>query len=108
MVTIEIKNLRTERPTEPYQVRIDKGHSILANPYYMHSEEERDEVCNKYRDYFYQNVHHNYAFTEALRNLYRIAKKYGKLELFCWCYPKRCHGETIKKFLMKYLEENKK
>lgn len=107
MVTIEIKNLRNERPTEPYQVRIDRGHSILSNPYYMHSEEERDAVCNKYKDYFYQNVHHNYAFTEALRNLYRIAKKYGKLELFCWCYPKRCHGETIKKFLMKYLEENK-
>lgn len=102
---ILIKNLRTERPSEPYQVRIDRKHSILANPYYMHSEEERDEVCDKYENYFYMHLHHDQAFTEALRNLYRIARHYGKLELFCWCAPKRCHGETIKKFLLKYLED---
>lgn len=102
---IEIKNLRTEKPTEPYQVRIDRGHSILSNPYYMHSEEERDEVCKKYSDYFALQVFHNESFTEALRTLYKIAKRYGKLELFCWCAPKKCHGETIRNFLMKYLEE---
>ena len=102
---IEIKNLRTEKPTKPYQVRIDSGHSILCNPYYMRSEEERDEVCEKYNDYFTMQAFHNEAFTDALRKLYKIAKQYGRLELFCWCAPKRCHGETIKKFLMKYLEE---
>ncbi len=100
---IEIKNLRTEKPTKPYRVRIDRGHSILCNPYYMHSEEERNEVCEKYKKYFSLQVFHNEAFTEALRTLYKIAKRYGKLELFCWCYPKRCHGETIRNFLMKYL-----
>ena len=102
---IIIKNLRNETPKEPYQVRVDRGHSILSNPYYMKSEDERDEVCDKYKDYFVKQVHHNETFTNALRDLYRIAKRYGKLELFCWCYPKRCHAETIKKFLLKYLED---
>lgn len=102
---ILIKNLRTEKPTKPYQVRIDRHHSILSNPYYMHDESERDDVCNKYENYFYLQLHHNNDFTNALRNLYRIAKHYKKLELFCWCAPKHCHGETIKKFLSTYLEE---
>lgn len=105
-MTIEIKNLRNEKPTQPYQVRIDRGHSILCNPFYMHSEDEREEVCRKYKDHFALQVFHNEAFTNALRELYRIAKRYGKLELFCWCAPKKCHGETIRNFLMKYLEEN--
>ena len=104
---IVIKNLRDERPKYPYQIRIDRGHSILANHYYMKSEEERDEVCDKYRDYFAIQAHHNEAFTNALRELYKIAMKYGKLELYCWCYPKRCHGDTIKKFLSRYLEARK-
>ena len=104
---IIIKNLRTEKPTKPYQVRVDRNHSILGNPFYMQTENERDEVCEKYRDYFYKNVNHNKTFTDALRQLYKIAITYGKLELFCWCYPKRCHAETIAQFLEKYLGENK-
>lgn len=102
---ILIKNLRTEKPTKPYQVRIDRGHSILANPFRMLSELNRDEVCDKYEEYFYIQLDKNEAFKQALRNLYEIAIKYKKLELFCWCYPKRCHGETIKKFLSTLLEE---
>ena len=26
--------------------------------------------------------------------------EFGKVRLFCWCAPKRCHGETIKKWLI--------
>ena len=33
-----------------------------------------------------------------------VLQEYGKLELFCWCFPKRCHAESIKK----YPDEEKK
>jgi hypothetical protein len=45
----------------------------------------------------------NVDFMNELRTLYKIYKQYGKLRLFCWCYPRRCHAETIKKFLEKYI-----
>lgn len=101
---ILIKNLRFEKPQFEYQVRVDRA-SILGNPYFMHNESERDEVCDRYKTYFYQQFNGNETFREAVRKLYRIAKHYGRLELFCWCAPKRCHAETIRNCLMKYFKE---
>ena len=102
---ITIKNLRVEKPSAEYQVRVDRT-SVLGNPFYMASEAERDAVCDKYEVYFKNKISlEDNAFMAELRRLYRIAKRYGKLELFCWCAPKRCHAETIKKFLEKYLNK---
>ena len=36
---------------------------------------------------------------DYLDSLIATYKIYGKLRLFCWCAPKRCHGETIKRYL---------
>lgn len=36
---------------------------------------------------------------EELNRLKNIHNTYGKLNLFCWCSPKRCHSETIKNYL---------
>jgi hypothetical protein len=93
-----IKNLRVERPTEPWQVRVDRS-SVLGNPFPMRNESERDEVCDAYAVYFKKQFESNEAFKNELRRLYKIGQRYGRLELFCWCAPKRCHAETIKAFL---------
>ena len=104
---ITIKNLRYEKPQYEYQVRIDRGHSVLCNPFRMNTEAERDAVCDKYAAFFVEQINNNSEdFVNELRRLYRLAKKHGKLELFCWCVPKRCHGETVRQFLLKYLENN--
>lgn len=88
---IEICNLRHEKPCYPYDVRVDRA-TILGNPFEMTDESERDLVCDKYYDYFNEQIKTNEEFLEALRNLYRIHQKYNKLRLFCWCAPKRCHA----------------
>ena len=33
-------------------------------------------------------------------------EKYGKINLLCWCKPKSCHGDFIKKYLEKRLLES--
>ena len=104
MEKIRIKNLRVEKPYYVWQIRVVRA-SVLGNPYYMVSEAYRDEVCEKYKKYFEQQIKTNDAFINELRRLFLIYKKYGKLELFCWCAPKRCHAETIKEFLEKYIEK---
>ncbi len=96
---IQIKNLHDEKCVRPWDVKIDRS-SPLGNPYIMSTEEEREFVCNKYEGYFYEQIgEQNKGFLVELNFLFSIYRHYGKLNLFCWCAPKRCHGETIKKFL---------
>lgn len=103
---ITIKNLRVEKPVHAYQVRVDRS-SVLGNPFYMASEAQRDEVCDRYAEYFKRKFEQNVAFREELRRIYRIYRHYKKLELFCWCAPKRCHAETIREFLENMRKEDK-
>lgn len=101
MVTIH--NLKTMKPTQPYDIIVDRT-SVLGNPFRMSSESERQAVCEKYKTYFYQRLKNSSpAFRNALRELYKIHKEFGQLRLFCWCYPKQCHAETIKEFLEQYI-----
>jgi hypothetical protein len=65
----------------------------------MANESQRDAVCDKYDVYFKRMQSFDKAFKDELDRLYSILKEFGKLELFCWCAPKRCHAETIKEYL---------
>jgi hypothetical protein len=99
MIKVAIKNLRKSKPKHPWQVRVDRA-SILGNPYHMVDESQRDKVCNQYEEYFNENMKYpDTAFYNEIERLYGIMKEYGKLELYCWCAPKRCHAETIKAYL---------
>jgi hypothetical protein len=93
---ITIKNLRKERPSKPWHIVVDRS-SPLGNPFRMRSEAERDIVCDKYEKYFNEALLDNEPnICQSLANLRNILERYGKIELFCWCAPKRCHAETIK------------
>lgn len=101
MNKVTIKNLRNEKPSQPWQVRVDRA-SILGNPYHMRDESKRDCVCNQYEEYFNENMKYpESAFYNEVMRLQKILQEYGKLELFCWCAPKRCHAETIQRYLQK-------
>jgi len=98
---IQIKNLRVERPKEEWEIKVDRS-SILGYPFPMNGEAERDAVCDQYEEYFRRKVREDAKFKEEVDRLIALWQKHGKLSLFCWCAPKRCHSETIKKFI----EEN--
>lgn len=98
-MNILIKNLRNEKPTQPWQVRVDRA-SVLGNPFVMNNESERNLVCDKYEEYFKEQCNTNREFFDEIARIYHIYHNYGKLELFCWCAPKRCHAETIRNFLL--------
>lgn len=115
---IKVCNLRQAKLVEPYDVRVDRT-SILGNPFKMNGEcnSQREYVCDLYHVYFEALVNNDKKWLDAslitqefresfmteLRRLYKIHKQYGQLNLYCWCAPKRCHAETIKAFLDKYL-----
>jgi hypothetical protein len=106
---ITIMNLRNTKPSEKYDVRIDRGWSALANPFKMNTEAEREQVIKDYEKYFYQKINRkdSYICTD-LESLTTIYKTYGKLRLFCWCSPKKCHGEIVREYILNSIgKENK-
>jgi len=96
---IQIKNLRTEQPQNPWDVRVDRANKILGNPFYMKAESERDVICEKYAEWFKAAVESDVRVKAELDRLTDIYRTHGKLNLFCWCVPKRCHAEVICDYL---------
>ena len=94
---IQIFNLRAVKPLHEWDVRVDRT-SPLGNPYFMGAELQRDEVCNLYEVWLHNHLADANVATE-LERLITILRKYGKINLFCWCAPKRCHAETIREYL---------
>ena len=94
---IEIMNLRTVKPSQPFDVKVDRS-SPLGNPFFMADESQRSIVCEKYKKYFYEQIQNEKFMSEVIR-LTNLYKQHGKLRLFCWCAPKQCHAETIKNYI---------
>lgn len=97
---IELCNLRKEKPVHSWDIRVDRS-TVLGNPFKNGS---REEQCDNYQEYFdnlttppkglaRKNV------VNELAHLHELHKQYGKLRLFCWCVPLRCHSMTIKAYL---------
>lgn len=96
---IRIMNMRSVRPSLPYDFIVDRT-SPLGNPFRMSNEFKRDLVCDKYEEWMAtQLLEKNPTVLSELTRIDKALKKYGKVRLFCWCTPKRCHAETIKRML---------
>lgn len=86
---VEVVNIRNCSPVwgQPGDVRIDRA-TKWGNPFPLTSESRRDEVCNLYESYM------TLLLQSGGRNINELihAKRLG-----CWCKPKRCHGDFLKK-----------
>ena len=79
--------------------------SPLGNPYPITLLDDRDFVCDLYDLWFLEHINDKMVKVE-LNRLLDIAKSKGKLNLGCYCAPKRCHGDTIARWLNMQLEED--
>ena len=102
---IKVANIKTFKPDGSTVFRVDRK-SALGNPYTLLNEEDRDMVCDKYEKYFKRRVRElKYTqFGSELAYLRTISKTQD-VTLVCWCAPLRCHADTIKRYLDKYVEE---
>jgi len=81
---IEIINLHDTPFHIDNGVRIDRK-SKWGNPYKMQCESDRLKVIKKYVYYILDN-------NKLLDSLPELEDKW----LYCWCYPKPCHGNVFK------------
>lgn len=98
---IEIKNLKHSKPKEPFDFYIDRR-TPLGNPFPLNEEAQRDHVCNLYDEYFKNRVElGDQEVLACLDLMERALEVHGRLRLYCHCAPRRCHGETIKQWLLR-------
>jgi len=80
------------RVSKEFDVRIDRRSCVdgicLGNPFFMENEAERDAVCEEFAKFFSDRIERDPKYRAATLSLK------GKV-LGCWCFPKRCHGDTI-------------
>lgn len=106
---IQVVNKSSHEETE-YDQYIGRP-SILSNPYSHKKDskhakwivETRTEAIDSYEDYFEKMLTDSRLFMKALEKLLNFFKKHNKMYLVCFCKPKRCHGDVIKKYLIKRL-----
>lgn len=64
----------------------------LGNPFIIGKDGTRDEVCDKYEEWFKKEINTNSQFLKAV-----LGCK-GKV-VGCYCAPERCHLQTIQRWL---------
>ena len=96
---ITIKNMDYSTPYYECDVRVDRK-TIFGNPFRIEDESLRNDALDKYQVYFYDRIKKDLEFRNEAEKLLRLYEKYGMLNLFCWCFPKRCHSETIKEYII--------
>ena len=95
---IRIVNLRNYKLNEDeILIKVDRS-SPVGNPFILNSESERDWVCNLYSHNFKQWLRNSPEFRNKIWDIISISKNHD-VALGCWCYPKRCHAETIKSYI---------
>ena len=102
---ITIHNMHDEEPRHAYDFRVDRS-TPLGNSYWMRNESQRRYACKQYEErtfpmWLRENRRRQMRY---LDEIYDALVKHDKVRLFCWCVPKQCHAETIKKYLLRRLE----
>jgi len=98
---IEIVDVRTFKGN--YYVAHRGG--ILGNPYPMKNESERDKVCDKYEAYLHAKLHDE-KDPNFLKEIAKLATRHlggTRVRLGCYCAPKRCHCESIRDEILRFV-----
>ena len=99
-------NLKNDKPEHDYDFRVDRP-SPVGNPFVgmagVKDNQEREKVCDLYEDWFQLKLkkREDQKFIHYLHKIKEALLTHGRVRLFCWCAPKRCHSETIKRWLEK-------
>ena len=98
--------IRVGKKWDAGAIYIGRG-SPLGSPFNMHGDEAaRDESCDRYEAYIEAQIKGgNPKILNELERLARAAES-RDITLGCYCSPKRCHGDTIKRILEHKLKTN--
>lgn len=99
-----IINIRTKKPYDVYcgreSIYYKLEESPFCNPFRIGQHGTREEVIEKFKNYFYKRLAEDADFN------YKVWQLKGKV-LGCWCKPQPCHCDIIIDFLDKDIKKDK-
>lgn len=69
--------------------------SVLGNPFFMRSEDQRAQVIVDYRAWLTKHYRTDNSVWAEVKKLAARVKAGEHLALECWCAPCACHGDVI-------------
>ena len=100
---INVVNVKTYRGEGEYIGRKNVYYgfegSVLANPESLRSEADRDANIARYDIWLTEKLKSDTPQKREIRRLRKLYKTAGELTLICWCAPKACHADVIKRFI---------
>jgi len=113
--SIEVININKHTPNDGvyFYIGRNRENNILGNPYStktgtlaQYTVSDRETAIAKYQEYFLENYENNPTFREKIDEIYDMYIRGENICLGCFCAPKSCHGDIIKKHIeMKYLKQ---
>lgn len=96
---LKVLNKR-HRPHNDVEVSVYVGRpSVLGNPFEAGVDGTRDEVVQKYRQWLWTQFHKDPIVRNEIYRLVDLYLNHGSLGLECWCAPKNCHANQIKRLI---------
>jgi hypothetical protein len=74
--------------------------SVLGNPYFLGKDGNREQVCDKYEAWIYEEYSKRGGVYNELHRLVRKVREEGELTLTCFCAPERCHGDMVSQAIL--------
>lgn len=110
---VHINSSKTKRSTAPlppkvfYIGRSCHGHtaSPLANPFTV-EEFGRDGAIERYKHWIRLKYICCPKVQDEIHLIIEQAQRYD-INIACWCYPKRCHGHELVKFIIRIMHNRK-
>lgn len=94
-----LKTIVVNKYKEKYDVYIGRP-SSFGNPFAIGKDGTRDEVIDKFEDYFHNRLQTDDSFKKEVLSL-------SGLKLGCFCKPLRCHGDVIAEYLNGLVDQRK-
>ena len=87
-------------------IRIDRS-TPLGNPYVMYRSAQRDSVCDSFDKFLEHELkeQNNEELLEYFEMIFNLVADGHVVNLQCHCSPLRCHGESIRNWLIHFLLE---
>ncbi len=107
--SIRVGNKRTDAPDylkldlneEP--VNIDRGNSVLANPYKICASLSRKQCIALYRADLLNDIRAKGPMYQECQRLAKMVAEGKNVVLLCWCKPMPCHGDVVLEQVQKML-----
>ena len=77
--------------------------SIFGNPFVVGKGYKQGEAAFAYLEYMNNRIANDPKYAIAINQLVDRVREGENIALVCWCSPKPCHAEHIKKYIDKVL-----